>query len=101
MNSDHEELIELDLSVAAGVCSLDHRLNIGERDLDFEQLGEEQVQLCGSQVPVLVNIKLVKALAQLLEDQKKKKSKRENSSKRNCRKITNVNEERNPVFSKE
>ena len=73
MNSDHEELIELDLSVAAGVCSLDHRLNIGERDLDFEQLGEEQVQLCGSQVPVLVNIKLVKALAQLLEDQKKKK----------------------------
>jgi len=75
VSSDHEELIELDLSVAAGVCSLDHRLNIGERDLDFKQLGEEQVQLCGSQVPVLVNIKLVKALAQLLEDQKKKKKK--------------------------
>jgi len=92
VSSDHEELIELDLSVAAGVCSLDHRLNIGERDLDFEQLGEEQVQLCGSQVPVLVNIKLVKALAQLLEDKKGKKRSKQIQSKSNRRKITNMNE---------
>ena len=40
-SSDHEELVELDLSIAAGVCGLDHRLNIGEGDLDFEQQGEE------------------------------------------------------------